>query len=261
MVALSAILHATALIPFKVSLGPSLQPFPPQLTVDLPPSDTPHISPRRPVATATVEKPVQESHEPSSTRAPTSDAPSAALAERLRLTERTHLDLPTQPTGTPAMPSADAAPRVAIQPQAGVRVAAVDEVTVRVHLLSYAGEQKPTDTILVQGASYVYFRSPGLRRPTQPLDDIKPHYPAQKPAYIHGAVMLQLLIDEAGQLEQAIVVCSNPDFEKSALASVENLRFKPAETVAGPIKSYMVVEFSYGRGFPCASVPDLTPSK
>lgn len=194
-------------------------------------------------------------------RAPASDAPAAAQAAPAKTAEPSRPDPPTQPAAALASPSADATPNAASQPQGGVRLAVLDEVSVRVHLLSYEGGQKPNDTVLIQGRSYVYFKSPSLRRSTQPLDDIKPHYPAQKPLYIHGGVKLRLLIDEEGKLEQAIVMCSNPDFEKSALASVEHLRFTPAQSITGPVKSYMVVEFGYGRGFPCAPVPDVTPSK
>jgi TonB family protein len=128
-------------------------------------------------------------------------------------------------------------------------------------LLSYEADQNPSDTVLVQGKTYVYFKSPSLLRAAQPLDDTKPHYPARKPDYIHGAVQLRLLIDEAGKLERVVVLCSNPTFEKSALASIEHMRFTPAQSVSGPVPSYMVVEFGYGRGFPCTTVPDLSPSK
>ena len=131
----------------------------------------------------------------------------------------------------------------------------------RVHLLSYEGGNMPADTLDIQGKTYVYFKSPSLRQTAQPLEDAKPHYPENKPEYIHGAVMLQLLIDEEGKLEQTIVMCANPKFEKSALTSIQHMRFRPALSAAGPVKSYMVVEFGYGRGYPCAMVPDLSPSR
>ena len=137
-----------------------------------------------------------------------------------------------------------------------MRLATADEVTVRVHLLSYEGNQKPKETEVIQGKTYTYFKAPGLLRTAQPQEDAKPHYPAEKPEYIHGAVMLKLLIDEQGAVEQVIVMCSNPKFEKSAISSIENMRFTPAQNSSGPVKSYMVVEFGYGRGYPCAPVPD-----
>jgi hypothetical protein len=34
------------------------------------------------------------------------------------------------------------------------------------------------------------------------------------------------------------------------------MKFVPAQSKNGPTKSYMWVELAYGRGFPCAAVPD-----
>ena len=169
--------------------------------------------------------------------------------------------VPPQSPVTAPKSNNESAPNIANLPQTGVRLAVADEVGVRVHLLSYEGNQKPKDSEVIDGRTYIYFKAPGLKRTTQPREDARPHYPSEKPDYIHGAVILKLLIDEEGRLEQSIVVCSNPTFEKSAIASIENMRFTPAQNASGPVKSYMVVEFSYGRGFPCATVPDLSPSK
>ena len=72
----------------------------------------------------------------------------------------------------------------------------------------------------------------------------------------NGAVLLQLLINEHGWLAQADVVCAAPQFEKSALESVQGLKFQPAIAREGPVKSYMLVEFGYGKGYPCARIPD-----
>jgi hypothetical protein len=250
LIAGSAILHATVLVPLQVRMTPARQPFSPRLTVEFPPRVAPPPAAAQAVAPASAEPPV--------TRAAASEPPAPAPAKPA---ESTRFDPPLQPAGPPAAPTNDATPSAAPLPQGGVRLAALDEVRVRVYLLSYEGGHKPEDTLTIQGRHYTYFKSPSLRRALQPLDDIKPHYPTPKPNYVHGAVKLQLLINEAGELEQANVICSNPDFEKSALASVEHLRFTPAQTATGPVKSFMVVEFGYGRGYPCAPVPDLSPSK
>ena len=168
---------------------------------------------------------------------------------------------PPQPPGNPIAGGSEPSPNPAAQNKGGVRLALPEEVSVRVHLLSYEAGNTPAETLTIQGKTYYYFKSPALRQAAQPLDDAKPHYPESKPQYIHGAVMLQLLIDEEGNLEQSVVMCANPTFTKSALTSIQHMRFKPAQSVTGPVKSYMVVEFGYGRGFPCATVPDLSPSK
>lgn len=249
-------MHAVALVPIKARMTSSRQPFSPALTVNLTPRDAPPALPRVPLPTASPDAPAT-AQATATTPAPASDPP-ATPGQRA---DTPKADPPPQPTGTSASPSAVTTRNAATQSQAGLRLAVQDEVSVRVQLLSFEGGQKPIETVLVQGTSYVYFKSSSLRRSTQPLGDINPRYPVEKPHYLHGAVILQLLIDEEGKLEQANVVCSNPDFEKSALASVEHLRFSPALAVTGPVKSYMVVEFGYGRGYPCAPVPDLSPSR
>jgi hypothetical protein len=43
---------------------------------------------------------------------------------------------------------------------------------------------------------------------------------------------------------------------KSALESVQGLKFQPAVAKEGPVKSYMLLEFGYGRGYPCGRIPD-----
>jgi len=108
----------------------------------------------------------------------------------------------------------------------------------------------------VGGARYIHFKSPRLKSPARPLGDPKLRYPAGRLEQRNGAVVLQLLINEFGWVAQADVVCAAPPFEKSALESVEGLRFQPAVAREGPVKSYMLVEFGYGKGYPCGRIPD-----
>lgn len=261
LIAVSVILHAVALAPLKARTTPSRDPFAPLLTVDLVARDVPPATPRVTLSTAPPNTPVQPNAEPALPRSPASETSLALPAAPAVPVETARPEPAAQPAGKPVPPRADNTPNAGTQPQTGVRLAIPDEVSVLVQLLSFEGGQKPKDTLQIENRTYTYFKSPGLRRAAQPLEDIKPHYPAQKPAYLHGAVVLQLLIDEEGRVERANVMCSNPDFETSALASVEHLRFAPALAVIGPVKSYMVVEFGYGRGYPCAPVPDLSPSR
>ena len=93
-------------------------------------------------------------------------------------------------------------------------------------------------------------------RPARPLADPKLRYPTGEFKQKNGAVILQLLIDEQGALVQSDVVCAAPPFEKSALESVQGLKFQPAVAREGPVKSYMLVEFGYGKGYPCGRIPD-----
>ena len=128
-------------------------------------------------------------------------------------------------------------------------------VTVQVLLLSDM-PRNPDEYVEVGGTRYIHFNSPRLASPARPLGEPKPRYPEGRIGQRNGAVILQLLIDERGSMHRADVVCSAPPFEKSALESVKGLKFRPARDKDGPVRSYMLVEFGYGRGFPCANVPD-----
>lgn len=129
------------------------------------------------------------------------------------------------------------------------------KISVSVFMLSDQ-PKNPDEFLESRGSRYTYFSSRRLVSPARPLAEPKPRYPAGKKAERGGAVLLQLLINERGGLDYVDVVCAAPAFEQSALDSIRGMRFTPAQGKEGPVKSYMWVEFAYGRGFPCASVPD-----
>lgn len=129
------------------------------------------------------------------------------------------------------------------------------EVSVHVLMLSDQLSRNPEEYIEAGGSRYIYFNSPRLAAPARPLAEPRPRYPRGKLEQKDGAVILQLLIDERGELHQASVVCAARGYEKSALDSVKGLKFQPARGKDGPVRSYMLVEFGYGRGFPCIPAP------
>lgn len=140
---------------------------------------------------------------------------------------------------------------------APIRLARPQEVRVRVLLLSSKPRKDdPDEYVEVDGVRYVHFRSPNLKSPARPLGEPRPLYPANELVQKNGAVIVQLLIDEEGALTRIDVVCAAPTFEKSALESVRGLKFQPAVAREGPVKSYMLVEFGYGKGYPCGRIPD-----
>lgn len=151
--------------------------------------------------------------------------------------------------------AAGAAPGTSAQEKQKM-LARSDTVTVQVLMLSDRFARNPDEYIEVAGKRYIYFDSPRLVVPARPLDELKPHYPTGKFEQRDGAVILQLLIDEHGRIERSDVMCSAPPFEKSALEAVKGLRFRPAQSGNGPIRSYLLVEFGYGRGYPCSATPD-----
>lgn len=141
--------------------------------------------------------------------------------------------------------------------EAPSRPARPQEVRVRVLLLSdKLIQNNPSEYVEVEGVRYVHFKSPQLKSPARPLEDPKLRYPTGDFGQKNGAVLLQLLINEHGGLVQTDVVCAAPPFMKSALDSVQGLKFQPAVAREGPVKSYMLVEFGYGKGYPCGRIPD-----
>ena len=141
--------------------------------------------------------------------------------------------------------------------EAPSRPARPQEVRVRVLLLSdKLTKDNPDEYVEVDGVRYVHFRSPNLKSPARPLAEPRLRYPTGQFVQKNGAVLLQLLIDVEGGLMRSDVVCAAPPFTKSALESVQGLKFQPAVAREGPVKSYMLVEFGYGKGYPCGRIPD-----
>ena len=139
---------------------------------------------------------------------------------------------------------------------APIRLARPQEVRVRVLLLSSKPRKDdPDEYIEVDGVRYIHFRSPNLKSPARPLGEPRLLYPANELVQKNGAVIVQLLIDEEGALTRSDVVCAAPTFEKSALESVQGLKFQPAVAREGRVKSHMLVEFGYGKGYPCGRIP------
>lgn len=133
------------------------------------------------------------------------------------------------------------------------RPARPEELIVNVILPAEDGSSGPQNALDIGGQRYVYFNSPGVERHARPVTALQPRYPAARPANPDGSVVLELLIDEQGLLEQVNVICAAPGFEASARESVAGLRFSPALGPHGPVKSFMLVEFAYGRSVPCDS--------
>ena len=142
-----------------------------------------------------------------------------------------------------------------VKADAGDKTAIDQTIKINVFLLEDM-EKNPDEVLESRGSRYTYFNSRRLKTSTRPLSEPKPRYPGGKQAERGGAVLLQLLINERGGLDYIDVICSAPAFEQSAVDSVRGIRFTPARDKHGPVKSYMWVEFAYGRGFPCASVPN-----
>lgn len=108
-------------------------------------------------------------------------------------------------------------------------------------------------------SSAIYFDLPLIRDPTYypakqldvyplPLTEIKFDYPESAAAErIDGRLLMLLLIDEFGVVNEASVVEAHPEgyFEESALSVFRATRFSPAQKQGRPVKSRVLMHVRY----------------
>ena len=85
----------------------------------------------------------------------------------------------------------------------------------------------------------------------QPLTPIKLSYPDFAAAQrVDGQLLLRLLIDEFGVVDEASVVESRPEgyFEEGALTILRATRFSPARKQGQPVKSRVLLQVSFTYG-------------
>ena len=85
----------------------------------------------------------------------------------------------------------------------------------------------------------------------QPLAPIKLNYPDRAAVQrLDGNLLLLLLIDEFGAVNDASVVEARPEgyFEEAALSVFRALRFSPAQKQGHPVKSQVLLQVRYGYG-------------
>lgn len=85
----------------------------------------------------------------------------------------------------------------------------------------------------------------------QPLEPIKLNYPDRAAAQrLDGILLLLLLIDEFGVVNEASVVEAQPQgyFEEAALSVFRATRFSPAQKQGHPVKSRVLLQVRYGSG-------------
>ena len=108
-------------------------------------------------------------------------------------------------------------------------------------------------------SSAIHFELPLIRDPTYypakqldvyplPLTEIKFDYPESAAAErIDGRLLMLLLIDEFGVVNEASVVEAHPEgyFEESALSVFRATRFSPAQKQGRPVKSRVLMHVRY----------------
>ena len=93
----------------------------------------------------------------------------------------------------------------------------------------------------------------------RPLQDVEPTFPDEA-GLQHGIVVLRLLINEFGVVDQAAVVRAAPKglFEKSALEAFAAARFSPGILLGVPVKSQVTIEVEFAPFNRGANVTDRT---
>jgi periplasmic protein TonB len=106
-----------------------------------------------------------------------------------------------------------------------------------------------------------YFRSSELDVRAQPLGAIDPEYPSSA-GLAEGYLVLQLLINERGTVDEVVILVSDPEgvFDESARKAFGDARFEPAERNGIPVKSEMVVEVKYQPPIPTLALPPGMPA-
>lgn len=91
-----------------------------------------------------------------------------------------------------------------------------------------------------------YYLASELDRNPAPLQPVEPESPAEAGA-AEGTVVLRVLIDERGVVDDATVVRAQPQdvFERSAISAFSRTRFSPGILYGVPVKSQMLVEVQF----------------
>lgn len=103
-----------------------------------------------------------------------------------------------------------------------------------------------------------YYLASELERPPSPLQAVEAENPVESGSR-EGFVVLRLLINERGSVDEVAVVRAEPSgvFEKSALAAFGSAQFSPGILFGAAVKSQLLVEVQYrlenravsGRGY------------
>jgi protein TonB len=102
-----------------------------------------------------------------------------------------------------------------------------------------------------------YYPAKQLDAYPRPLTQIKLDYPASAvAAKVDGRVLVLLMIDEFGVVNEASVVESQPDgfFEDAALEVLRAARFTPAQKQGRPVKSRVLLQVNYSYGNSAATL-------
>ena len=94
--------------------------------------------------------------------------------------------------------------------------------------------------------AYPDYRAVGLDPQPYPLQEINPAYP-EDAGSLEGSVVLRLLINERGIVDDAVVVSSFPKdvFDESAVMAFRSALFSPGMFLGMPVKSQLTIEVEF----------------
>jgi TonB family protein len=117
-------------------------------------------------------------------------------------------------------------------------------------------ERNPDASSHHAAASAPGIAAPPRYLPAEELDErplvrtpVHPAFPPEAPA-ASGRVVLQLLISEAGTVDKAVAVQSDPPgvFEQAAVAAFASARFTPGRKDGRAVRSALKIELQFGAG-------------
>lgn len=171
--------------------------------------------------------------------------------------------LPMEPAAAPRpgelmpLPSAVKASGQTPLPSASGNARAASATVEAASAIAMPAVRLPVEAGLPPAPSYL---SGGQLDPgPRPLQDIEPAFP-DAAGQQHGIVVLRLLINESGVVDQVAVVRSMPKglFEKSALEAFAAARFSPGMLLGLPVKSQVTIEVEFAPFNRGANVTDRT---
>ncbi|HET6372544.1 MAG TPA: energy transducer TonB [Candidatus Polarisedimenticolia bacterium] len=117
-----------------------------------------------------------------------------------------------------------------------------DGKPVRVYLtvlVEFSLKKEPVENVPI-------YLTPNIKPPER-IVFVRPDYPEeQKQEENEGKVVLEIVVNKTGDVEDERVLESNPEFENAAIIAVRQWKYKPALKDGEPVKVYLtvIVEFT-----------------
>ncbi len=182
-------------------------------------------------------------------------APAAVPKMATQVTSAVHIEAPLPPQTDPGSPSAEP-PAPATAPDSDVPA-------------SHSANASPLPWLpslgVIEAPDLNYYPPTELDQLAKPLGEITPYIPlAEAQSAPDGRVLLLLLIDETGRVDEVQLLESDPPglMDDAGLAVWRNARFTPAMKDGKYVRSRKKVEITFGDGVakpPIVTLPATVP--